>query len=202
MSAAAAVEVVAAGVLPCALSPQGRTMLLLGQEGSANGVWSDTSKWDAFGGRRDLCKDETPEDTAAREFYEESGGVVCDLQFMRQLLRQHRFLASYDTYARGSSTKVYRMYVVCIPFRDYPDLFSNVYHWLRHQKHERLLEKKQMRWFSLEQVQESLLLLCPPDAAPLKTHYSKKVLLRGHFALGLAAFLASNDLSALLKQAV
>lgn len=199
-------EIVAAGVLPCAITSSGKIMFLLGQEGCARGVWIDSNTWDAFGGRRDLCKDQRPEDTAAREFFEETGGVVCDLEYMRQQLHEGCFLTHYDTLARGCNTKVYRIYVVRVAFREYPDQFTSLYRYLSYHNLQGKLEKKQIRWFSLDQVNESLRTAYPKVYAysggvavvTPTNRFSKRILLRGHFARGLAQFLRATNMADLL----
>jgi predicted NUDIX family NTP pyrophosphohydrolase len=200
-------EIVAAGVLPCARTPGGKLMFLLGQEGCAHGLWKDAGAWDAFGGRRDLYEDATPRHTAAREFYEETGGVVCSREYMLEQLLSGNYLTCYDTRSKNCAHKFYRTYVIMVPFRDYPDRFADVYAYLRSRRLEGVLEKRQMRWFSADQVRESLSHHHHPIPSSLAsastdeeegpqivtpTHlFTKRILLRWHFARGLAHFFAT-----------
>jgi len=69
----------AAGIIPYAICPYSNSNVyfLLGKEGNSPGWKPSTNKWCDFGGRSDFKEDKgSVEQTAAREFVEESLGVI------------------------------------------------------------------------------------------------------------------------------
>lgn len=69
------VDVVGAGVLPVFVTPENKVVFLLGQESSVPN-WNGSYQWSAFAGCRK--QKESDRRTAAREFVEETMGVLSD----------------------------------------------------------------------------------------------------------------------------
>lgn len=87
----------AAGIIPFMRSPfyANQYYFLLGKEESTNYWHNCSGTWSDFGGRYDRDADVDVEATAAREFFEESMGVVAD----------EHFLAATDKDTGGTETK-------------------------------------------------------------------------------------------------
>lgn len=160
----------AAGVLPYSKDAKGNTYFLLGRERPNENWGIDSSSWSEFGGS--MNKNETPEEGAAREFFEETMGVVFgDKQWMENELKQGRYLLVMDS--RTPSGKGYRAYVKYIPFVNYPEKFARYTTLSRKQPETfkvvapfcfqedgRLLpscsEKTCMSWFSVDQMRRAV----------------------------------------------
>ena len=164
-------SITSAGVLLYTYSGRGEPMFLLGQENSFTG-WKDSQKWSEFGGRA-LNKHECPEDIASRELYEETAGVVFDKCEIRDLLLNKRYIGVYD-YQIGEN-KVYRTYLVRVPYKDYCENFARTYLYLlsRQLDAKRILEKRELRWISFSQLKAAV------DEVPGK--YSRPLQLRERF---------------------
>ena len=111
----------AAGVLPYSKDANGNVWFLLGRE-KPNAKWGiDSCSWSEFGGS--ILSTETPEQGAAREFYEETMGCVFHFEWMANELKQGRYLFAMDS--KTPSGKGYRSFVKYIPFVDYPARFAH-----------------------------------------------------------------------------
>jgi hypothetical protein len=160
----------AAGVLPYAKDGSGNTWFLLGRERPNENWGIDSSSWSEFGGSMD--KNESCEEGAAREFFEETMGVVFGhKKWMENELKLGRYLLVMDS--RTPSGKGYRSFVKQIPFLDFPakfaryktiskkqpDLFKSLVPFC-FQDDGRLLpscaEKTSMSWFSVEQLRAAV----------------------------------------------
>lgn len=160
----------AAGVLPYSKDATGKTWFLLGRERPNENWGIDSSSWSEFGGSMD--KNETPEEGAAREFFEETMGVVFGhKKWMGNELKEGRYLLVMDS--RTPSGKGYRSFVKYIPFIDYPakfaqyktiskknpELFQSIVPFC-FQQDGRLLpscaEKTCMSWFSVDQLRKAV----------------------------------------------
>lgn len=158
----------AAGVLPFARDCDGQVWFLLGRE-RPNPAWgNDTCSWSEFGGSLDAH--ETPEQGAAREFCEETMGVVFDAAWMERELQQNKFLFALDS--KTPSGKGYRSYVKQIPFLDYPAKFARfrtltkkdatINSATQSKNKEKLkinpacAEKTSLWWFSVAQMREAV----------------------------------------------
>ena len=117
--------------------------------------WRDSNAWSDFGGRR-LYKEEPPECVAAREAYEETGGILYDKDTLLSMVKAEG-TRWYDHTIRED--RVYRTYVVRIPYcEDVVERFRKLHEYLvdRGLNTRRILEKRQIKWFSIEQVREAL----------------------------------------------
>lgn len=160
----------AAGVLPYAKDGSGQTWFLLGRERPNENWGVDSSSWSEFGGSLD--KHESVEEGAAREFFEETMGVVFGHRFwMENELKQGRYLLVMDS--RTPTGKGYRLFVKQVPFVNYPEKFAR-YKTISKKQTElfkiiapfcfqsdgHLLpscyEKTSMCWFSVDQMRKAV----------------------------------------------
>ncbi|WIA10847.1 hypothetical protein OEZ85_011013 [Tetradesmus obliquus] len=129
----------AAGILPYTFH-SGSVYLMLGKD-VRDGSWSD------FGGKSESV-DAKPLDTACREFYEETCGIVIDPKSLHvRMAGQVPFSRTYTQHG-----KVYYMYSLQMPFR--ADHSSNFRRMLAYMKHincfKRKVEKTDIRWVPVE----------------------------------------------------
>lgn len=123
----------AAGVLPYSKDSEGNTWFLLGRE-KPNQNWGiDSGSWSEFGGS--ILSSETPEEGAAREFFEETMGCMWHKAWMENELKNGRYLLAMDS--KTPSGKGYRSFVKYVPFLDYPGRFARY----------KMLAKKQPEMF-------------------------------------------------------
>lgn len=135
------------GVLPYSVI-RGNVYVLLGKE-KFDPKWRDSDSWSAFGGRME--RGETYEEAAAREFYEETGGVVCSLESMKQRLQNGDYPLYIDV-EQGKSTN-YRLFLVQVPYKNYPEMYANLCRFLNYLKvNSSSVEKNYLKWFSLHTV--------------------------------------------------
>ena len=133
----------AAGILPFA-TYRGEVMFLVGRD-AQDGTWSD------FGGKCET-RDNSPLDTAQREFYEETCGVVMELKTLKMRMN------CTDTYhmlqSSTQSRHPYYMHLLEIPFD--PGLrtqFRRTVSFLRFSKLPKaLVEKGDVQWVTLTQL--------------------------------------------------
>jgi 8-oxo-dGTP pyrophosphatase MutT (NUDIX family) len=147
-------KVRAAGVLPYAIVRKS-IVLLLGQE-KYDPKWRDSDCWSDFGGRVEKDKDKSILETAAREFYEESGGVVMSLCDMKQRLQRNEYALYIDV--PQSKNTFYRMYLVQVPYRNYPETFAHTTGLLSYLGVEAdVVEKRYLKWYSLANVKDAIM---------------------------------------------
>lgn len=112
-----------AGILPFSKNEQGNVVFLVGRD-VRDAVYSD------FGGKIEPIDAGDPVNTATREFYEESLGVLCNSPY--ELRRRVREL-SVCVFGYTKNQHVYRMYIIEIPyFKDLPQRFKKVVNFLRY----------------------------------------------------------------------
>lgn len=160
----------AAGVLPYSKDAQGNTWFLLGRE-KPNQSWGiDSGSWSEFGGS--LMSGETPEEGAAREFFEESMGCMWHKDWMENELKKGRYLLAMDS--RTPTGKGYRSFVKYVPFVDYPAQFArhkmlakkqpevfkkmvpDCFHSSQGTMLQTCMEKSSMGWFSVDQMRQAV----------------------------------------------
>lgn len=130
----------AAGILPYTMY-KGDVYFLLGKDARDNS-WSD------FGGKAEPEDDNRPLNTAIREMYEETCGVVMDLRCLRGRLtgrNERRHLVS-----QTQNNKEYYMYCMEIPFNPLlRSTFRKVLSYLKYVKvHKKSIEKTDVKWVS------------------------------------------------------
>lgn len=133
-----------AGILPFAVV-DGKAYFLLGCE-TSDGSWSD------FGGKKEPDDNDESSETACREFFEETLGVVTTLTEIRDRLDSNSVCVNSVTY----SGQTYVMYVVQIAWSPQHTMcFTKVHSFLQrmhNQNYRKYLEKKLIRWFSAEEI--------------------------------------------------
>jgi len=130
-----------AGILPYSFDQYGKLFFLLGKD--IDNDWSD------FGGRCEFKDRNDPINTASREFYEESLGVVLNPQETIKLISENNKIISKTL--NGSP---YYMYLIYIDFLNYSDLFTKISQFLKYQFDNsitsKLIEKNAIRWVSID----------------------------------------------------
>ena len=116
--------VIGASMLPFSVDPfyNGLYFLLAKERG---GSWRGASKWDDFGGKANVNED--PCDVAAREFQEESCGVVSmfdnepiprrSFELIADMLRSRSYMMHIDFQPDEKKRLVYRTYVKQVPWQ-------------------------------------------------------------------------------------
>ena len=131
--------VTAAGVLFFSLCPTtGHTLFLLGRENSHSG-WADSNLWADFGGSVD-SRDRDIYDTAAREAYEETMGLLCDREELANRLRNNdnsqlafdiQVLVNLDMGVSTHAPYYYRIFLVQVPYMHYDIFFDRMRTYMR-----------------------------------------------------------------------
>ena len=131
---------IAAGVLPITWI-NGRMFFLVGQDVSL--TWSD------FAGKREKI-DKDLVHTAAREFFEETYGVVFDPRIMRSRI-QH---ASIELHGRTQNNHMYVCYLSEVPFLPFlRDAFARHLSFMRQKNIHRMhLEKLDIMFVSIDEL--------------------------------------------------
>jgi len=132
----------AAGVLPIAWR-DGQAFFLVGRD-SRDDTWSD------FAGKCEKC-DRDIESTAAREFWEESYGVLMDAKTMRARLTPH---TSIQLLGRTQNLHPYHCFVTEVPFvMHLRDAFHKHLAFLRQRTvHRMYLEKTDIVYVTYEEL--------------------------------------------------
>jgi hypothetical protein len=138
-----------AGILPITFY-NGKIYFLFGRE--ALGIWKDSGLWSDFGGAKD--GKETYKETAIREGWEESDGVLGNKSIIGDLIENN----TIDTITyRG-----YRTYIVLIDYNqkmvyDFRERFKKIKknHPERIAKNG-LYEKDKIKWFEYNEVKNNI----------------------------------------------
>lgn len=133
-----------AGVLPVSRY-KGELLVLLGRD-RADGQWSD------FGGRSEAEDGNDPKRTACREFFEESMGVVLELDAIRARLQCPKCHTLVESRTMGG--QIYSMFIVGVPFfHSYGSSFLKVARFARYMEAKRrFMEKSEIGWFKVNDV--------------------------------------------------
>lgn len=137
-----------AGILPFCIDDDGNILFLLGKDTCENS-WSD------FGGRSENRDYGNKITTAAREFYEESMGTICNIHQIKMLLKDKKNFTMITTKTLNGSP--YYTFVTKIQYKDYSKEFQkrrefNIYSNID----KKYLEKKEVRWVTKETLLNSL----------------------------------------------
>lgn len=137
-----------AGMLPINVI-NGELYFLLGKDRNDNS-WSD------FGGRAEECDGGNCKETAAREFLEESLGVVMEMDSIRNRLKDPDSHKRLDSRTMGGLP--YYMFLIHCPYNTwYPTAFRRNLKFLKHMNcHRRYLEKTDIAWFPASEIMEVL----------------------------------------------
>ena len=113
-----------AGVIPYAIAPDGRIYFLLARECFVPD-WKSSSRWSAFEGAR--AQTERVTETASREFFEESMGLIYNREEIPDRLEHGEFLFRVVLRITGDqrTERYHCSYVMEIPWdRSLPKRFS------------------------------------------------------------------------------
>ena len=103
-------------------------------------------QWSDFGGKNDDI-DNTKEDTAVREFYEESMGVIYDFIQVKEKILKCDFIKTLSF-----KNHDYFMYIMKVDYNDeYIQKFKTMIHFNLNIP-RKFKEKTELRWFSLENI--------------------------------------------------
>jgi hypothetical protein len=132
----------AAGVLPYTYF-NGRIYLLLGKDIRDN-VWSD------FGGKNEPQDSEKPLQTAIREFYEETCGIIMDPKALKIKMNNVQSV----TFSNTLNNKQYYMYAIEIPYNSfYRGVFRRTIMYLKYiNVYKRTIEKTDIKWVDVQDV--------------------------------------------------
>lgn len=147
-----------AGILPISRF-NGELLVLLGRD-RADGQWSD------FGGRSEAEDRGDPKRTAAREFFEESMGVVLSIEAVGARLDCSKCHTKIESRTMGGQS--YSMYVVGVPFfHTYGSQFLKVARFARYMEAKRrFLEKSEISWFNMNDLIAAARGVCRAKHAP------------------------------------
>lgn len=154
-----------AGILPYAIV--NRDMYFLIGKDVRDNTWSD------FGGK---CEEEDggiPLETATREFYEETCGVIMDLKSLKNRLgvpSNYEMLES-----RTQNGYPYYMYLFEVPYNDsYRSVFRKLLYFMKYKKiHKKFMEKIDIQWISLASVLGKRVILRNVFEATVNKHLEK-----------------------------
>ena len=111
--------------------------------------------WSDFGGKSEQCDNGKAENTASREFYEETSGSVIDVRTMRDRLQRKKDCRVI--YSKTLNGYQYIMYVVRIPYKDYRNIFLRVFSFIKYVKaHRKFIEKDDIRWVSMSTLMHGI----------------------------------------------
>lgn len=140
-----------AGILPYTIH-KGKLYFLLGKDRYEK-YWSD------FGGRPDPVDENKIENTAVREFYEETIGAIYDIKIIKERIKNKK-----DTYivkSMKTNNVEYTMYIMRIPYKDYRFTFNNIRNFIKYlidcnkgliNVYKHFLEKEDLMWISYESL--------------------------------------------------
>jgi len=133
-----------AGILPYTYNQQGQCLFLLGKD--YEGDWSD------FGGKCEFKDSNEPENTACREFYEETLGAVIDITDCREKIIHGKPIKIISKTLNGSP---YYMFLLYVDFSNYSETFNKTSNFLKYQfqgNHNinKIIEKTSIRWVTID----------------------------------------------------
>jgi hypothetical protein len=111
--------------------------------------------WSDFGGKCEWIDGKDPCRTAAREFYEETSGVISSENILYDMLKKHGICVKCRSYHNND----YFMFLLSEDYvhvhKDYDIDFKNqqmILSYTKHRDMSRYKEKNNIRWISLEHV--------------------------------------------------
>lgn len=138
-------HVYSAGVLPYQVDENFKIYLLMGKDHENN--WSD------FGGKCEMKDNNNIQETAAREFYEESLNSIMDISTTRELLRNDKNYTLIQSKTLSGSP--YYMFLLRVPML--PDTCRDRFHRtlsvLKYiDANKSVMEKTDIKWVSLDTI--------------------------------------------------
>jgi hypothetical protein len=135
-----------AGILPYTIVDN-TPYFLLGRD-TTDGTWSD------FGGRCEPIDQGKAENTACREFYEETAGSVLDFRICKNQLKYNK---SHIIISNTKNNWDYLMFLLRIPYVYYRKTFRRTITFLKYIKaNKKYLEKEDIQWVSYQTILNSL----------------------------------------------
>ena len=130
-----------AGVLPYCINNNGTILFLLGKDYD--------NKWSDFGGRCEIIDKGDKSLTASREYWEETLGCICDLNYSKKIVKKSKHVES-KTYMGYP----YYMYLVRISHReDFKNYFKSTRQFINNINVDRKYkEKMDIRWFTIDAI--------------------------------------------------
>jgi len=140
-----------AGILPYTIY-KNKLYFLIGKDRYEK-YWSD------FGGRSDPVDENQIENTAVREFYEETIGAIYDIKIIKERIKNKK-----DTYTIKyikPNNVEYTMFILRIPYQDYRFTFNNVRNFIKYiikcnknniNLYKHFLEKEDIMWISYDSL--------------------------------------------------
>ncbi|AGE52824.1 hypothetical protein PBCVFr5L_375R [Paramecium bursaria Chlorella virus Fr5L] len=133
-----------AGVLPFSRNDAGEIVFLIGRD-IRDSVFSD------FGGKIETVDRGDLVNTAAREFYEEILGILCNSPYdIRKRVRELSMCLLGST----KNQHIYRMYVMEVPYyHDLPCRFKKVMNFMKYKNiGNNYIEKTELMWCTLDEL--------------------------------------------------
>ena len=143
-----------AGIIPIAFH-NGKIYFLFGREyikakNSKGEIWKHAGMWSDFGGAKE--KNETYEETAIRECFEETGGFLCSKNHLQKLIKTKLIKSIYRN--------GYTTFIVSVDYDErLPKIFRAKFLSIE-KKHPELIckhglyEKDMIKWFSFEDIKK------------------------------------------------
>ena len=154
------------GILPIAFK-NGKIFFLFGRE--TLDIWKDSGLWSDFGGGRE--KNESIKQTAIREGWEETDGVLGNKSIIKELIEKN----TIDTV----EYKGYKTYIILINYdKRLPIIFRKRFEKIQREKPELIAqkgryEKDMIKWFEYNELQKKIHLFRPWYKGVLKKVLSK-----------------------------
>lgn len=141
----------AAGILPYTFYDS-KVYVLLGKDVRDN-FWSD------FGGKNEIQDENKPINTAMREFYEETCGIIMDIKSLKNRMCNDPCVLQSLT----QNGKSYYMYAMEIPYNStYRGIYRKLLVYMKHiRMFKKRIEKTDIRWVSAENVLKESIQLRP-----------------------------------------
>lgn len=138
-------HVYSSGILPYQVDEKGKIYLLMGKDYENN--WSD------FGGKCEIRDNNNIQETAAREFFEESLNSVMEINTARDLLRNKKNYTLIQSKTLSGSP--YYMFLLRVPML--PDTCRDRFHktlnYLKYINSDQgVMEKTDIKWVSLDTI--------------------------------------------------
>lgn len=133
-----------AGILPYAVVDE--TIYFLVGKDIRDNTWSD------FGGKSEEEDGGDPMETAMREFYEETCGIIMDIKSLRNRLSSPKNYTQFES--RTLNGYPYYMYMLEIPYNNsYRSIFRKLLYFMKYKRiYKKFMEKIDIQWISIKSL--------------------------------------------------